>query len=385
MKICKYNAQGRFQFTSHCLNNILNEFLKNNTKLFKEALLSIFNAIFLQGVFPSAWTLGLIIPIHKKGDINTAENYRGISLMSCVSKLFTNLLNIRLNKWAEFSSRFDNFQFGFREKRSTVDAMFLLQSVVEIFLSQRKSLFVSFIDLRKAFDKTHHESLWYKLYQNNVSTKTICLIMDMYKKMKLCIKSTFEIVNTDSICRCENENNFNLISQPCNCFYDCNDLHSYPSCYFSPAAGVLQGESLSPFLFSMFLNDLNEYMKSDTFVGISIYDLYMILILFADDMILLSESKNGLQRGLNKLHSYCVDWGLDVNVDKTKCLVFKNGGKINKNEKWYYNGELLETVDSFKYLGFLFGSSGKFKKGIDNLELRGEKALFDMTCSVVDF
>ena len=66
-------------------------------------------------------------------------------------------------------------------------------------------------------------------------------------------------------------------------------------------------------------------------------------------------------------------------------MVFKNGGKINKNEKWFYNGEIIETVDSFKYLGFLFGSSGKFRKGIDNLELRGEKALFDMTSSIVDF
>ena len=72
-------------------------------------------------------------------------------------------------------------------------------------------------------------------------------------------------------------------------------------------------------------------------------------------MILQSESKNGLQWGLDELHSYCVEWGLDVNVDKTKCLVFKNGGKINKNEKWFYNGEIIETVDSLRYLGFLFG------------------------------
>ena len=102
--------------------------------------------------------------------------------MSCVSKSFSKILNSRLNKLAEFTSCFDNFQFGFREKRSTVDAMFLLQSVVEIFLYQRKSLFVSFIDLRKALDKTHYEALWYKLSNNNVSTKTICLIIDIYKK-----------------------------------------------------------------------------------------------------------------------------------------------------------------------------------------------------------
>ena len=160
--------------------------------------------------------------------------------MSCLSKLFTNILNIRLNKWAEFTSCYDNFQFGFREKRSTVDAMFLLQSVVEIFLCQRKSLFVSFIYLRKAFDKTHHEALWYKLSNNNVSTKTKCLIIDIYKKNEtVCNKTTFEKGNADSICRCNNEVIFNLVSQPCKCFYEFNDLFNTQTCYFSPVAGVL--------------------------------------------------------------------------------------------------------------------------------------------------
>ena len=348
-------------------------------------MLSVFNAIFNKGFFPTAWTLGLIVPIHKKGDHDNAENYRGISLMSCLSKLFTNILNIRLNKWAEANSSFDNFQFDFREKRSTVDAIFLLQCVVEIFLYQKNSLFVSFIDLRKAFDKTHHEALWYKLYENKISTKTICIITDLYKKMKLCVKTSFESENAHSVCRCNKNRNFNLILQPCNCFYEVNDQHNVSSCYFSPVAGVLQGESLSPFLFSIFLNDINEFLKNDPTVGVTIFDFFMLLILFADDMVLLSETKQGLQRGLNKLNDYCNDWGLSVNVEKTKCLVFKNGGKIKKTEKWYFNGEIIETVDSFKYLGFLFGSSGKFKKGIDNLEIRGEKALFDMTCSIVDF
>lgn len=320
----------------------------------------------------------------QKGDPYNVENYRGISLMSCLSKLFTNILNIRLNKWAKANSSCDNFQFGFREKRSTVDAIFLLQCVVEIFLYKKNSLFVSFIDLRKAFDKTHHEALWYKLYKNNVSTKTICIIIDLYKKMKLCVKTSFESENAHSVCSCNKDNNFNLILQPCNCFYENTDQLISP-CYFSSVAGVLQGESLSPFLFSMFLNDINEYLKNDPNVGITIFDFFMLLILFADDMVLLSETKKGLQKGLDKLYDYCNDWGLSVNVEKTKCLVFKNGGKINKTEKWYYNGEIIETVDSFKYLGFLFGSSGKFKKGIDNLEIRGEKALFDMTCSIIDF
>ena len=96
--------------------------------------------------------------------------------------------------------------------------------------------------------------------------------------------------------------------------------------FFSPVAGVLQGESLSPFLFSMFLNDLQDFMKNDPYMGISIYHFFMILILFADDMVFFSDNRFSLQRCLDKFHEY---------VEKTKCMVFKNGGKINNLEKWF--------------------------------------------------
>ena len=101
---------------------------------------------------------------------------------------------------------------------------------------------------------------------------------------------------------------------------------------FSPAAGVFQGESLSPFLFSMYLNDLQNFMRNEPNIGISIFQFFMILILFADDMVLFSNNRFGLQRGLNKFHEYCEHWGLEVNVDKTKCMVFKNGGKKKQSQ-----------------------------------------------------
>ena len=111
----------------------------------------------------------------------------------------------------------------------------------------------------------------------------------------------------------------------------------------------------------------------------------MILILFADDMVLFSNNRFGLQRGLNKFHEYCEHWGLEVNVDKTKRMVFKNGGKKNKLDRWTFNGQEVETVTEFRYLGFIFSSSGKFNIGLDNLQTRGEKALFDMISSIENF
>ena len=235
-------------------DNILNEFLKQNTTLFKKTLLSIFNLLFKKGYFPDAWSVGMIIPIFKTGDPNLPENYRGITLLSCIGKLFTSMINSRLNLWAELNNKYDNHQYGFRDKRGTVDAMFILQNIVDIFLKQNNALYVCFIDLKKAFDCTNHNALWYKLNLNNVSFKIINILKNMYEKMKMCVKNTLLSSNLMP-CDCTR----NVINTFC---LHCNS-QTLGSCFFQPNAGVLQGESLSPTIFSFFLNDLNDYLKED--------------------------------------------------------------------------------------------------------------------------
>ena len=161
-------------------DNVLNEFLKLNSPLFKTTLLSVFNILFTNGYFPDAWSIDLIIPIHKKGNPDIAGNYRGITLLSCVGKLFTSLLNTRIKDWAEMNYKFDKDQYGFREKKSNIDAMFILQNVIDIFLSNNNALFVSFIDLKKAFDVTNHQALWFKLADNKLSTKMTMLRLVLF-------------------------------------------------------------------------------------------------------------------------------------------------------------------------------------------------------------
>ena len=205
--------------------------------------------------------MGLISPIYKKGDKNNVDNYRGITLLSCVGKLFTSILNNRINKWAEENKILDDFQFGFREQKSTVDAMFLLQNIIDISLKNKNALYASFIDLKKAFDSANHQALWFKLAKNGMNSKLISLLKDMYSKMKLCVKSTYinNISNHPCYCNKLLQSTFTTQSS-CNrcasCYNEQNDI-----CYFSPLAGVFQGESLSPVLFSFFVNDINEFMK----------------------------------------------------------------------------------------------------------------------------
>ena len=100
--------------------------------------------------------------------------------------------------------------------------------------------------------------------------------------------------------------------------------------------------------------------------------------MFADDMTIFSETRKGLQNGLDALHVYCNRWGLTVNVDKTKRVAFKKGGRSGKLDKWKYNGQDIETVTQFKYLGLVLGSSGKFTKSIEALSEDSRKALFNL-------
>ena len=104
-------------------------------------------------------------------------------------------------------------------------------------------------------------------------------------------------------------------------------------------------------------------------------DAHLFYLLFADDLTLFSNTIIGLQRSLDKLQVYCSKWGLTVNIEKTKSVVFRRGGALKRTEKWYYNGSLIETVPYFKYLGVTFFSSGSWARNNTLMGEQGQKAL----------
>ena len=206
---------------------ILNEFLINGKQILMPVLHSMFNKIFVLGYFPDRWSEGYIIPLHKKGNPDDATNYRGITLLSCVGKLFTRILNNRLQNWAEKYNVYVEAQAGFRANMSTVDNIFVLNGLISSFINRRKQLFCTFVDFTKAFDYVVRENLWYKLIKLGVRGSMLNTIQSMYKSVKSRVKYKNKLGDT----------------MPC-------------------TLGVRQGESLSPFLFAMFLNDLeDEYIN----------------------------------------------------------------------------------------------------------------------------
>ena len=108
--------------------------------------------------------------------------------------------------------------------------------------------------------------------------------------------------------------------------------------------------------------------------------LVYFLLMYADDLVLFSEIANGLQQMLDCLFEYSQKWGMEVDIEKSKVMVFRNGGKISNANKLYYDRKLVETVDKFSYLGFIFYYNNKFTVAEKHLADQGRKAAFAL-CS----
>ena len=137
--------------------------------------------------------------------------------------------------------------------------------------------------------------------------------------------------------------------------------------------GVKQGCVLSPLLFNIFLSDLPCIFDSSC-SPVTLYDSKLSCLMFADDIVIFSESVNGLQNALNKLQSYCNDWQLSINVNKTKIIIFNKGGRSISKNKFFYGLDEVNIVQSYCYLGIIFSTSGNFNLALQNLRDKALKA-----------
>ena len=299
-------------------DGILNEYIKNTINDMMPVYVKLFNVILDTGIVPDSWDIGIMITIYKnKGSKTDPEIYRGITLNSCLSKTFSAVLDKRLNEYAEYINLISKVQAGFRKGHSIIDNIFVLYSLITIYFSRGKKLFCTFVDFKSAFDTVWRSGLWQKMLKSNIKGKIFTVIFNMYQNIKTCIKRGNEF-----------------------------------SDFFISKTGVKQGENLSPFLFSLFLNDLESFFVEHNVdhlqdiseiceESIQMY-IKLFIILYADDTVLLSETANGLQNLLDNFEKYCDEWKLKVNINKTKVVVFsKRKSKIRqifkiKGEKLIY-------------------------------------------------
>jgi hypothetical protein len=341
---------------AHGIDLILNEYLKCSSDIMLPIYEKLFNIILTTGLIPKTWLSGMIKPIYKnKGDKENVNNYRGITLLSCLGKLFTAVINERLSAYLLHGGVIGEEQAGFRKGYSTMDHVFTLQSLLELYLSKKKRLYCCFVDYKKAFDLVDRVILWRKLISCDINGKMFRVIFNLYKGAKSCVSGKNNVLSN----------------------------------FFSCLIGVRQGENLSPLLFAIFLNDLERFMAS-RYGGLKYFKektsellsdddvevfLNLFILLYADDTIILSESQTELQNALNGMMDYCVENKLQVNVEKTKVVIFSRG-KIRNVPIFKYGDDIVDCVTEYKYLGIIFAYNGSSTLNVKSLANIANKAMF---------
>ena len=286
---------------------------------------SLFNAMLQHSFVPLQFKLGTILPIIKdrQGNLGDLHNYRGITLASIMSKIFEHVLRILFGPSLSTSS----YQFGFKKKSSTSHALYCLKETIEYYTVRNSNVYCSFLDASKAFDRLVHSGLFLKLIERNLPMIFIEIVIFWHSGL---------------MCRVR-----------------WGDCHSE---WFDIVAGVRQGGILSPEYYCLYIDDLVLILKRLK-VGCHVRNVFLSSLLYADDMALVSPSLKGLQILLKATEEYCHYWDICLNPKKTKNLAFGTG--IDNLCPLYLDGNQLEWVTSWKYLGVTLRSYFRFNCDID--------------------
>ena len=152
----------------------------------------------------------------------------------------------------------------------------------------------------------------------------------------------------------------------------------------SSLIGLKQGGVLSPLLFNIYIDDIKDIFDSSC-CPINLFENPLSHLLYADDLILLSTSNAGLTNCLEKLGDYCELWHLEINVKKSKVIIFNTTGKVLSGQSFFVKGIPLDAVQTYCYLGIDITASGSFRTARSNLMDKANKAMFPLRSTIAQF
>jgi hypothetical protein len=311
------------------VDEIRTEFIKNSGPGGIQWLCRIFNLAMKSSVVPADWSFGVIAPIFKKGNRKVCSNYRGISLLSVVGKVYASVLVDRVRVIVE--EVLDEAQSGFRPLRGCQDQIFCLRQAIEKLFERNIDLYLCIIDLEKAFDRVPRQKLFGVLSEYGINGSLLGAIKSIYSGSKAAVRIDGEISEA-----------------------------------FEVNEGVRQGCCLSPLLFIIFMDKI---IKQANLQGnVEIGEVIMKILAYADDLTLLADNADDLQRGIDCLNVACEEYGMKISVGKTKVM---HVGKSRKEVVCSLNGEQLEQVSEFKYLGTMFSEDGKLVREFEERRRMG--------------
>ena len=279
-----------------CLGEIALEFL---TKLYNRTMES--------ERMPEEWRDSILIPIFKnKGDVQSCSNYRGIKLISHSMKLWERVVERRLRSELTFSEQ----QYGFMPGKSTTDALFALRVLMEKYREGQKELHCVFVDLEKAYDKVPREEVWYCMRKSGLAEKYVRIVQDMYDDSITAVRCAVGVTEG-----------------------------------FEVKVGLHQGSALSPCLFAMVMDRITDDIREEA----------PWTMMFADDIVICSESKEWLEQKLESWRYALERRGMKVNRRKTEYMCVnerQDKGTVKMQEE-------VAKVEDFKYLGSTVQSNGE--------------------------
>ena len=304
--------------------------------IFHQLLLDLCNYAKTSHISPSIWLRSQIIPIAKKGDLTLPTNYHGISLLPIAAKIYNKLLLNRIR--AEVDPILRKNQNGFRPGRSTLGQILTLRRIIEEITFCNKTAALIFVDFSKAFDSVNRDTMFEILELYGIPVEIIAAIKVLY-------------TNTQA-----------TVLTP--------DGETEP---FDILAGILQGDTLAPFLFIIVIDYVMRTSVDSMKESGLLYQprkssrhpaLYITDADFADDIALLSDNLAGAQALLSSLESAANCAGLHLNESKTECMPIN---VRNNQEIRTLSNNILKCVEDYKYLGSHIQNSEKdfnIRKGI---------------------
>lgn len=321
-------------------DNISSEVYKSNIEWWTPVLASLFTAIDLTTYIPEDWGLAIIVPIYKKGDKNDPGNYRPISLLNIISKMYALHLLDKLQEWLEEEDIIREEQAGFRKNRSAIDHALVLKHLSEKYVASAKgTLFTAFVDFKSAFDLISRDILWKKFETTNIDKRLLILIRKLHENSRVVI-------------RCNSQG---------------NTTRPIPT-----SNGVRQGCTLAPTLFNFYINSMISTLSEISAHAPTLSNKPLSILVYADDVVLMSITKVGLNRLLRALATYCTNDALKINYNKTKVMVFS---RSRLQYKWTLDDHSIEQVSTYKYLGITFHDKGSTKLHQKNAVMNTQRSI----------
>ena len=298
---------------------ISNMLLKMLASELSYPLTRLFNLSIQRSYFPSNWKLANVIPIHKKGSVHDISNYRPISILSNLSKVFEKSIFKHVFNFVKDNSILTKFQSGFIPGDSTVNQLLDMYNFICQALDEGKEVRAVFCDISKAFDRVWHKGMVAKLKSIGISGNLLYWFENYlsHRKQRVVIEGK------------------------------CSSTKIIP-------AGVPQGSVLGPMLFLIYINDIVNGIDSN-------------IRLFADDTSLLTKvddpqaASNILNSDLKRINNWAKRWLVKFSPAKTKTLTFTRKSSPLIKPTLYLNNEEIIEVNCHKHLGLVFQQSGEWR------------------------